>query len=545
MPEKTKVLYDVSQAVKELDKLDRKVTKSGKTAEQSLKKGGEGVSRFGDLASKVNPKVSALTAKIRGLAASAGPAGVAVAAIGGSAAVAAVAFTDLGGALRNADDTLGRFNEKAARSRAILDAISSTQDARRNVAFEDAKDAIVAQRGQIVALQNANDIRKEAAAKALSIERDKLSRLQSAFDAAARKTLSAEQRLADKRAELQGSGNEFGGQAKGRQVGSLTAKARQEAQKGNVDTAEALIERAKQLSAELGNHVFFTNQIDQANSSVLKALERDVTESKKKESALKQQASEQEQIVQGVESILGKENSRTRELARQLKLLGQQTAELSRQRKFERRLQAVDQGGRELDEAQAGLRGEISSQLNESDFRKGINVLTNLVKGVTDVRNLSTSGEDAAVFSDLENKITSALKVALKDNITPADVEQVGTLTNEAAKALADVKIGLDDGTLNKFGQQFADRSQPIVDALTKFVNAGGNLGATGLNESIPSAQARLRGQADSNQASASRIQSQITVNANVKGGAFDNDTLKQLTDTIRREVRKEVSKLQ
>ena len=146
----TEVRYDVSQAEKDLQKLDRQVVKSGRTAERSFGQvGTDGVRKFGDALDVINPKIIALgiglTKVGKGFRKFAKFAVQGSLIIGGlvvvskviSATVANVA--NLADKLADIDARIGAINETTERTLRLRNLASSIGDANDNRQFIELK----------------------------------------------------------------------------------------------------------------------------------------------------------------------------------------------------------------------------------------------------------------------------------------------------------------------------------------------------------------------------------------------------------------------
>lgn len=537
----TKVLFDIVDAVKKLSTLDKKVKETGKVTKESFKKASTGVDELDDRINKLRARMEKLRTNTTQVKGAVGGAGIAFGIAAGAVIGATAAVLDFNNSLRDGEKVIGDWISAAREVREAFDNISASQDARRDFQFLDAKEAIAEQRLALTQLQIQSDARTNAAADAVSTEQSKLSRIESALKASHRRTLDAEKRLADKRKELAGDSNEFADQAKGRKVGSLASKAKQLAKGGKVEEAEALIEKAKELSAELGNHKFFTDQIDSANNSVVKALEKNVETSKKEETTLEGQLNKQKQVLEGVTARRKEEEAIKKLLADQIKLLGAQSGFLATQRKKEKQLQRTDQGAREVTSEQTGIKNEITNIAKQSGLTEGFKVLFNQLKRIS-LRTGFGSGQDIEDARNLQGEVLDTASRAATAT-TPGQLEAVEAERAALIEALNTFRAEIKTGERSGAASRDLDKLAGVLEGLKGLGKTGGNLGAVGENESIQAAQIRQREQADNAQQQAKNVSSQITINANVKGGVFDNDTLKQIEDKLRRIARQELAK--
>ena len=543
--QKTEVLYDTDKAIGELKKLDKQVDRSSKKAKKGFDASGQGAKAFESAITKISPragKLADILTKV-GVASSGLAAGFAAAGLAVGATVANV--FNFAEAMRSADATLGDFLANARRAQAFADAVSATADARRLFKFEETKDEIARKRLFLTQSQIETDARRDTARAELEIEKDKLRQLESLQKAARQKRLSAEKRLQDKLQErtVAEAVGQFSGQPTGRQVTSLAAKARTEAQKGNVEVAEALIEKAKELSAELGNHAFFTNKIKAAEGDVTKALERQVKDAKTEETALGQQLAQQKSIVQDVQARAKEEEQVSKRLRDQLKLLSAQQAVLQRQRKAERRLQDVQQGERDVGTGIAGLRGEFGARAAEGTFRQFINAAKDTFTALRSLTTLKTVGPGAEAAGAIEARLLNAIEAAAPGGFTPGEIKQLGVVGEQTRKGIDALRTEIKAGTLNPAIERFLNRTEAILNSVQQIVDAGARLGPVAPTEAVGAASRRLQTEADVAQEEAQRVGAQIEINANIQGGTFDEDAIQDFLDVLRREVRKEVAR--
>jgi len=543
MAKATKVLYDVSQAIKELTKLDKKVKASGSKAKKGFEEGASGASKYERALAKINPKAADMLSKASKMKVAIGGVGVAFGVATGAVVGATAAFLDFNNSLRDGEAAIGDWIAAARDIRQSFDNISAGEDAERAFEFLGAKEAIAERRLQLTQLQVANDARAASASEAVATEKSKLSGIESALKASHRRTLDAEKRLADKRTELAGSSNEFGNESKGRQVVSLSSKAGQLANAGRVDEAEAMIEKAKALSEELGNHAFFTDKIDRANGAVVRALEKNVKTSKAEESTLQKQLSEQKNLVAAADERLQKEIATKKELANQLKVLGAISGKMAVQRKLEKQLTRTDEGARAVTSEQSGIKNEITNVANTSGFVEGLKVLGNAMKRIS-LKSGFGSGQDIDDARDLQGRVldTAARGASAQ---TPAELKAVelelAGLKEEIARFRSEVKTG----ERNSAALRPLDKLAGVLNGLRGLGEKGfgsGNLGAVGHNETIQAAQTRQRDAADIAQDEVKALQQNITYNVKIEGGMIDEKTIAELEKRLTRRERKGTS---
>lgn len=539
----SKIIYDIVGAINPLKRLERQTKKSTKNVNRDFKSFGKVTDGVVDAVGKINPAAGKAAQSMVKLGAKAGPAGLAIAAVGTAAVVTAANVFKLADSMRDYDAIIGKFLTNAKKAQAFADAASAGIDVGLDFEFSEAKRLAAVRREQLTE----NQIRKEnaitRATEELSIEKSKLRQIESLQNAARRKRLSAEERLKDKLSEGAVVGGEFANRPKGRQVVDLTAKAAQEARKGNIDAAEALIDRAKELSNELGNHVFFTKQIDQANNAVVRALRKNVDSAKKQEKGLEGQANKMKKSIAASEARLKKERAVKRVFDEQLRTLSAQTAVIAKQKRFETQRQKVDQGVRDLSSAQEALQ-KIFKELGDPGLlRRGAETLQAGFRGVTSPSTLGTVKGGAGALSALEDGISRAILKAFEGGTTRQKLVDLAAFGERATTVATGLQEDIEAGTLSPALQDRLTRMVTALDGIKAAVDSAANFGPLGLNENIRAGQQRVAEQADSAAAAVTEFNNNIQVQ--IKGGAIDGEVIKKLEPEIRRAARKAVSELQ
>jgi hypothetical protein len=138
----TKIIYDVSDAIKNLKKLDKQAKKTGDSTEDAFDGGADSLKDFEGALTKVNPKLGGFASNLTKIAGAAGPMGVAVGAAAAAGVALVGAFAPLPDIMR---DNVAMMQLFADQSQSILDQqnrISSIQDAQRSRFFRDLKDQV-------------------------------------------------------------------------------------------------------------------------------------------------------------------------------------------------------------------------------------------------------------------------------------------------------------------------------------------------------------------------------------------------------------------
>jgi hypothetical protein len=538
----SKIIFDIIGAINPLKRLERQTKKSTKNVNRDFKSFSKVTDGVVDAIGKINPAAGRAAQSMVKLGAKAGPAGLAIAAVGTAAVVTAANVFKLADSMRDYDAIIGKFLTNAKKAQSFADSASAGIDAGLDFEFSEAKRFAAIRRGQLTENQIASENAISRAQEAISVEKSKLRQIESLQAAARRKRLSAEERLKEKLNEGVVAGSEFANRPKGRQVGDLTAKAASEARKGNIDTAEALIERAKELSGELGNHVFFTKQIDQANNAVVRAMKKNVDSAKKNEKGLEGQANQLKKSIADSEARLKKERAVKRIFDEQLRTLSAQTAEISKQKRFESQRQAVDQGARDLGSATKALQKIFKEMANPGTLRRGAETLQAGFRGVTSPSTLGTVKGGAGALSALEQGISNALLKAFEGGTTRAKLTELAQFGDRASGVATDLQEDIDAGTLSPAIQDRLTRMITALDSIDAAVKANKNFGPLGLNENVRAGQQRVAEQADAAAAAVTNFNNNIQVQ--IKGGAIDGEVIKKLEPEIRRAARKAVSEL-
>jgi len=545
--EKTEVLYDVSQAEKQLKKLDKSVVKSGKTAKKSFSgEAAGGLQKFGGTISKVSPKLGGMVSKLGGLAGSGGLIAGGFAVAGGAILATIANVVDLAGALENIDARLDVINQTAERTLKLRDAASALGDAAENRGIVEARRNLKLEKASVIRRQNEVEAARDAAKEEVFVRKAAFAEVDQAFKASVRIRQSAEQKLQDKLKErtIAGALGQFGGQPKGRQVGSLTAKAESEARKGNIDTAEALIAKAQELSGELGNHVFFTNQIEKAQGAVVRALEKDVKNAKTKEGALAQEREQLQGRVKDSEAFAVSLDKELKLILRQNRALGAATTLIKERALIAKDFQAQQEGARRVE---TGVRqitditGDIGGQAFVGQLRDQFgNAFTAVVKEFGS--KLGTIGEGRQSIDAILGSIGGSLSEAFEDGVlTPAEIQKIQENAAGVSDALSFLEKDLASGAISGALKQDVERILSLFRGIEnlgvggeKFVTGGGGF-------DTPISETGAVGTRQEREQEVVRRVSQ-EINVNIEGGLIDETTIEQLVDIIRREVRKEVS---
>lgn len=537
----TKVLYNTAAAIKELVKLDKQVRKSAKEAKKGFKLSSDNVEKFGGAIGKVNPKIGGMITKFAGLAASATPAGVAITAVAAAATFAAANFFDLAGAMRDADATLGDFLANAKKTQELREILSTSGDVKQQESFLKAKDQIARKRLELTQAQIAIDAARATAATKLSIEKTLLSQVAAFRAKVATKTASLETRLAS-RQQTSLVGNVGAGKTTGGAIIDLAARAKAEAQAGNLDTAEALVARARELSAELGDHAFFTNKIDSANKAIDQSLQGQIKDSKSEESQITALLGLQTKQVEVAQARLKEEVAITKEIGNRLKLLSAQGSVVRRGGIAEARTEKVDAGVRDLASGIEAAGNQIISRATEGSVNQVLQDLSDGIKGIFSINAFKFVGQKTET-TNLENQILDAFERITVKGVTTADLDRATKVIIDARKTERRFRTEITQGIRSGGTDRQLKAIDQLITALTEAVKSTEKFGPVQVLEPIAAGQARLQRDSDSFQAEAAQFSADINITNVIKGGVFDAEALKGVLAGIRRAVRQELDK--
>jgi hypothetical protein len=469
----------------------------------------------------------------------------------------------------------------------IAEATLAAADSFREFTFVAGKEQITRVQDAISKEQVIANASRDRAQERVTIEREKFSKIESRLNESVRKQLSAEERLQRKRDELQVQGA-GAGRPGGRQVVDLAVKAQQAAQRGNVDLAEQFIEKAKGISDELGNHVFFTDKIASAEKAVLRALESRVGQSKQAVSTDQQALADARTKLQLAEKQLATEKQRVKDLASSRTIVERRKTTLADEQQAERRAstasiaaEGIKEVRREINRARSvttsfgddvraafrGLFGGVGAVFKLGAIDEAVGTLAALEEQATkleDIVLLENSGEAfekaGQGAEQLKRVLTSVLNdpdlsPALLDRVTKlgSRLETLGKAQESSAKAGA-AGIGFQENieeqavllknraedVLKSVQNEkiFTDNIKESTQALLDQVEA---LRARG---QIPSTQGPQSAQPAVNQGAAASAPTNVNQSfaVTVRGGMIDREVVEQITDIVAREVRKATS---
>lgn len=553
MAEVTKILYDVSQAVDKLKKLDSETKKSGKEQQKAFKKLGGDIDIFGDKIGNIDPKIGNLVKGFGSIARVAGPAGLAVGAVGAAAAGLAASIIDVPQLLRDATAELQRFIDVRERARRGRDARVDLASSRNFTELTNADLELRARRSQITQrqVQVAADI--EVARNRVNTAKESFRAIEDALRDSVQRQKDLQSELGDTRADSI-VGEETRGKAAGRGTVDLIARAEQEALQGNTELAKELLDEAKDRTKELGNHVFFTSKIEDVESQIRNQLEEQVEEEKKIQAELKKRISLQKQLVQREEGGLQALQTEQGQLTRDKANLESIANDINRAKELDTASTQATKGLNDM-EAAARIAADTLKRITAPTAGEtGTATLDRLQALAPGGRTQRDVLDNSRVVRQLATEATRAVQI-ITQSTDPRQVDQAADFLERLADRtdrLRDTQPGRVLSTQNEINLQ---RVEQVIEQGFRAVTARSNInlagrGATGsptgvesqiverASQALGTALARELPQAPGGGAR----QSNITVNANVKGGLIDADTTRTITDIIRKEIRKQTT---
>lgn len=572
MAKVTKVLYDVDDAIKQLERLNEKVEESGDKANESLEDGAAGATLFGKAVERLSGGARAAgTALKTAVTSIASLPGIAVAAAAGVAAIVAQ-FIDFDEILKDSIKSIEAFDQATDTIQGTRDAFSSLGDAAVNRDLRLARRAAELDQAALEREQNAIERARNISVQRLEIVRTELSRREQLLQASADKEQRLRDRLAGRTAR--NAADAFGGPA-GRRALDLGAAARQAAFEGNLEEAEALEEAARQAGEEAGNHNLFLRDQQKTYNAINRSIEKQIAAQEEETENYQNQVEEAQGVADALQVVLDREEQR-------LLILQQQTREIGTQQKL---LGVAEQ---EAQETQAADQAARTFENNARDFSNtlvdGNQSLAEIVKGfgsefkrfLTDERQrrafIQETGRGARGAGEIQRVLG---RVTRGQPVTAQDLEGLRESFNSLSDAVARLQVARGRDEISTVQERTLQRLENLLESGLGAVQAGadfraarsgdipiqeGTRGAAlselqGLRDGIlrlndtlaqPSRtasplieqQARSIGAPAPTQTAASNIQ----VNATVKGGIIDAETTKQITEIIRRELRKQTT---
>jgi len=594
----TKVTFDIKDALDKLDELNRKVGQAGdKIVEAFQEKGGKAMDTLQDGLSEISPLAGRLLGATRNLAAAMGPLGFAAAAAGGAIAALAVQFVDLPGLMRDTTESIEAFNAASDKLLRSQNTVSSVNDALINAENERIREAI--KNEQALSALRQVEIQKELqrGQERVNIAKDVNKKIEDALEASVKRRESLEKRLADR--TKQNAADGFGGPA-GKRALDLGAAARRAAFEGDLDLAEELEQAAKKAGEEAGNHALFLKDQATTSDAINRSLEKQIGQEKARESqlgSLKKGAEDALKVelaaVKAAQDRLKAERLISQELAAQAKLAKLERAEQIDQQtrdeaartitiEFSKLQKEFDLGDRSTREGAIDSLKQTFNALKDVRGQEGLaaeikrgyeSVLPRVSELLQKQRAGTLTFGDAKELTELSPQLAEIIRKASFESEQRGlggfgidleklgrfldSIDAIGQATAKALRADATTGTRVREGEkspfdraggfpeLDKFRQGASEATKPMTDLGTAANNAAAALGRlSGTNNvgAVPSAPAKVPVPAQSQGAAPPTngvANANITVNANIRGGMLDQETLEQFNEHIRREVRK------
>lgn len=578
----TKVRWDISDAIKKLNELAAKAEESADKIEKAFAQGSDkAIKELG----KISPRAGHAAAAIKKLAVAFGP----MAAVAGTAAAAVgsvvAQFVDVPELTRDATSTMEAYNNALERHLEIRNEISNFDDMQIN---EERRRRIRGLRLQMADAQEQQveiDNRRARAKEALAIEKEKYDKIVEIAKKAADRRKQLEDKLADRTRSSAAAGIEAG-KTKGGAVVDLAAAAKAAAGRGDVELAEELLDRAKELSEELGNHRFYTDQIASADEAINNNLRKQIGQVQNVEAAAMSKAEAAREELAAIEEVIKKENELYRIQTNRIKMISNNAKRVRADAQEQLEQQRADEGARIF---QTGVQ-KFSLELTQGDrgtfqnfydsFKQTISAL-----GGIERRSLGIQGveQGADVVSEIYKTLT-------KEGVTAGEVRELAPAIEQLSTIVGGMEVLLGKGTISSGYRQDFERLQRFLKGAQQALRGAGEFGAVrgkeaAIGERVKSpfdiygnkleksgGQLQTLGNQANNAATAleriskveapqavaqstrkatatpapqlaaaeARAPSTINVNANVKGGIIDAEVTREITRLIRTELRKQ-----
>lgn len=578
----TKVLYDTDPAVDELTKLDNKLRQSADSAEKSFDKMSKGSKLFEQGLSKVSGPAGDFIGKLRNLSAEYGTAGLAAGAVAVSLSAIAAELIDIPELTKDAAAATNALNAAIEQELELLNKLDDLSSARQFRGFTNQERELDQRRINIAERQNAIDEQREVLQTRLSSYRQYYDSIDRRAEESQRTRENLERRLSGLResAEVSSVSN----LPIGRQVLELINLSQRSSRTGDLEKAERLLDKAKEVASRTGDQSgFFSRQIGAAESNLVSQIEKQINARKREEEAIKAQKKAAEELIrvtEGQDSVLKAEQ---RGLRRESRDVRRDSREIQLTRAIAQDEDKADDAAR----SRAAAHQQIINLLNTERsllqqvtdigktagtvfFGAGASGLTKQIEDVKQTQDLflrassrlsnRTTQDDEAGAQDLvkvqqllgklqELRAGGGLSGALEFNVQNLEkaVEAYGKIL-DADKLLEQSGKSTfkkeDEGGLLRGTEEAEDKlsnarleAERLRDALQTAADA-----SIRINPSIPSAPANAASPAPANAASpavTAVTQQTINVNAEVKGGIIDPETTRIIVGLIQRELRR------
>lgn len=544
----TKVVYDVKDAIKKLNDLNKKIDKTTSNTKKKFEEADEATGNWeqglDSLKNKIGGVVTGVTGLSFGVAAMAAGVGAAAVAVGSLA----LQFIDLPKWIGDSTRELEQFGKSTQKVLRALDRVSAINDARINSQLQLAKEEIKNRQAnttdaQIASRKRLRFLQEELAGqKALQNEKERL-----------------EEKLSGRQASRQGA--KFAGLDPDIRSASLLEEATLQAKKGNVDAAEKLVSEAESLKPLLQNQVFSLQASEDANNAIDEAIKKQIVGTKNTSAELENRV----KLEQKIQNLL----------TDQLGLQGAEGKRVKNITKGEGRFQERDASARAI---------EANTEILEKELTLGRSQLEIARDSVLQTKNsITASREQVVAIGQLKAAMDAAREIAVASAREVRGEITLGELNATLEKNLPVVEKNSrafetaverqdfegfvpDIEKLNRTGEAIgviadntakaikagAGEGEALVEGVRGFGEAAGlaaanleRIGSVEIPIGVPPA-AGLSTSAPTPSPSpvpaAGTGPAVINVNAEVKGGLIDAEVTTLITDIITREIRKATS---
>lgn len=587
----TKVIYNVNEAISNLEKLNKKVGEAADTVVKELgNKASAGLDKFIDGLGEVSPVAGNVVSKIRDVSTALGPMGlVAGTAAAGLAAVVSN-LVDLPGLLADSAGGMEAFGDAVDRQFKIFEKFDDINDAIAKSANKRSLRELSLKQAEIGQEQVRLNNLKAGTQAELQIAQEVVREKERILKESVKKRIDLEKEFQRAAGEQRVRQVESGALKKDRAVGDLAAAAQQEALKGNVDLAKDLRDRAQEIADELGGHVFFQKQVEAATSAINSKMKDQVKDEAKIQSGLQSELNAAKQIVEQRQKELDLIKERERLLRNDTKDIRAQRRIIQEQETQRSQSDVADQGAGQVIAAVAKIRQEF--EIGGRSAAENIKDSLRLTFGALSSKDrvdagIGTERDALKLVEQISRTLLKPGGVTTQEvaNLQPL-VERLGALTGalETAKGQGTLNAGQDRGlqqlqrfiadfnlaaegaakfasadrdpnqiirrdsepdtAVQRFNQRITDAGAGVgtlndaatraADSLNRLANPSAVAPVASPTAQIPQAPAQAPGVAQP------AAPSNITVNANVRGGIIDREVTEKITDIIRRELRKQ-----
>lgn len=572
----TKVLYDVSQAIKELDKLNKKVQESEKKAKKAFST--QSVNAYDKRLKKLAYTLGGTDLSAKGLLTTLGGSAAVLGAAAGGVASIAAAVLDLNTILRDTAANFEGFIAAFDRVREARESVSAFGDVAAQRDLEFARRAVKLDQADLAREQNVTEAARDAAKKRLDFIRDELRNREALVKDSLKKEEDLRKKLAERTAT--DAADKFTGPV-GKKALDIGAAARQAAYEGNIELAEELEEAAKAAGEEAGNHALFLKDQSATRDAINASLRKQIGEQEKITSKAEQEVEKYAAIEAALEADIDKQNEK-------LKVILRQNRELSAQAKLIK--EAIKAQG-DLEKADTAARGVQARSATLNQFtREGLDsFLENIERRFEKLQQKVFGGAaDAEIFDTFASALIKELQPVLEltkrvsagESVTAEDFKAIQDAIIPANELSAILTKAVQSGRIKgdetkddvRLLQQVVDQVLELNKEVTSFRRVRGDDTAiregsaaptrddwSKLRDALIENTKAVKGEPSRAQQAApaldqAALQSQgaqqqvaaapqtVNVNANVKGGIIDEEVVKTITDLIRRELRKQTT---